>query len=266
MSDPMSDLTHPPSVDGSERVASAAIEAEAQVLLAGGARQGLGLWLIGGVAVLMKVPKGTPPLFQRACRDIDFVIERGAQAAVGSLLQDHGYEPDTAFNLTNGHRRLLFHGVEHERQIDVFVERFAMCHTIPLRGRLTPGEPTIPLAELLLTKLQIVELNAKDQSDILNLLFHNDLTEYGDSGIDAARVAQLCAQDWGLWRTLRLNIERTEQALTTAVGLALEPTQLMLGRLRALRDRVEREPKPLAWRLRHRIGDRVQWYEEPEEV
>jgi hypothetical protein len=265
-SDPVPELLGAPAFAGEERTASAGIEAEARALVAAGARQGLGLWLLGGIAVLLHVPTGTPPLFQRACRDIDFVIERGAQDAVESLLRDHRYEPDSAFNLVNGHRRLLFHSREHERQIDVFVERFAMCHAIPLGGRLAPGTATIPLAELLLTKLQIVELNAKDQSDVLNLLFHNELTEHSDEGIDAARVARLCAQDWGLWRTSHLNLERTERALATAVGLAPEQTRLMSDRLRELRARIEREPKTRAWRLRNRIGDRIQWYEEPEEV
>jgi hypothetical protein len=30
--------------------------------------------------------------------------------------------------------------------------------------------------------------------------------------------------------------------------------------------RLEAEPKPLAWRLRARVGDRIKWYKEVDEV
>ena len=30
--------------------------------------------------------------------------------------------------------------------------------------------------------------------------------------------------------------------------------------------RIESEPKPLAWRLRTRVGDRVKWYKDVDEV
>jgi hypothetical protein len=30
--------------------------------------------------------------------------------------------------------------------------------------------------------------------------------------------------------------------------------------------RIEAEPKPLAWRLRDRVGDRLKWYKDVDEV
>ena len=38
------------------------------------------------------------------------------------------------------------------------------------------------------------------------------------------------------------------------------------GRLTALWERVEAEPKSLRWRSRAKVGDRTTWYQEPEEV
>ena len=88
-----------------------------------------------------------------------------------------------------------------------------MCHAIPITERIELQPDAVPLAELLLTKLQIVELNAKDQSDIITMLYHHDVGEGDDGVINAKRVAQLCAADWGLWRTTKMNVERTRQAL-----------------------------------------------------
>ena len=40
----------------------------------------------------------------------------------------------------------------------------------------------------------------------------------------------------------------------------------MRTRLDDLRIRVDEEPKSPRWRIRARVGERVKWYEEPEEV
>jgi hypothetical protein len=83
--------------------------------------------------------------------------------------------------------------------------------------------------------------------------------------VNAARVAQLCAGDWGLWRTTKLNVERTRDALA---GSALTPDQaaVVRERLDRLWERIERESKSTKWKMRNRVGDKVRWYEEPEEV
>jgi hypothetical protein len=121
----------------------------------------------------------------------------------------------------------------------------------------------VPLEELLLTKLQVVELTRNDQSDIYSLLFDNDVAEES-GGIAAGFVADLCARDWGLWRTCQLNIERSLHNLADS---ALEPDErrLVASRLEALRDRIDAEPKGMKWRMRSQLGDRVRWYNQPEE-
>jgi hypothetical protein len=164
----------------------------------------------------------------------------------------------------NGHRRLLFFDSAHARQVDVFVATFAMCHEVPLSARLLVAEATIPLPELLLTKLQIVELNPKDVGDILNLVFHHRPTADGDP-LGVARVAACCAADWGLWRTAGINIARVDAALDE-LSLTGEQRRVLHDRLEVLRAALDAEPKSRRWKLRARIGDRVQWYEEPEEV
>ena len=101
---------------------------------------------------------------------------------------------------------MLFHDNEHGRQVDVFVGAFRMCHEIPLSDRVRPGSDTVPLAELLLTKLQIIELNEKDIRDTVLLLHGHEVADQDDDAVNGARIAELCAADWGLWRTITANL------------------------------------------------------------
>ena len=220
------------------------------------------LRVLGGVAIELSLPG--PPLLPRPYNDIDFITARGEGPKTVRVFEELGYEGDHQFNGLNGHRRLLFYDAANERRVDVFVGRFEMCHTWPLDARLSAAERTLPLGDLLLTKLQIFAVNEKDQRDIFNLLYGHKLTE-DDIGINVPYIAKLCAGDWGLWRTATMNIERARGA-AQRFQLAPEDEAVVLSRLDDLRKRIDAEPKSAKWKLRARIGERVQWYEDPEEI
>jgi hypothetical protein len=210
---------------------------------------------LGGVAIELARPAGVEPVFSRPYRDLDLITTAEHRRAFAGVMEAVGYEPDEQFNALNGRRRLLFWDAARARQVDVFVDAFEMCHSIPLlEGE--PGSLTVPLAELLLTKLQIVELNEKDAQDVVNLL-----ATQPEGAIDADRVAALCAADWGLWRTVSLNLDRV-----AAYSQKLAGPRHVLESTSRLRERIDAAPKPRRWRARALIGDRVRWYDEPEEV
>jgi hypothetical protein len=187
---------------------------EADRLLTAAAAAGVTLRLIGGVAVWFHTDH-VHPVLARPYGDIDFATTKGGGRRVAELIAAQGYEPAKEFNALNGSRRLLFHDHAHDRKVDVFVATFEMCHTIPIADRLDLEERTIPLAELLLTKLQIVELTEKDVRDTLALLHEHDVADHDGDAINAAFVARLTANDWGLWRTVKLNVERLAPSVST---------------------------------------------------
>jgi hypothetical protein len=238
---------------------------EANRLLAAAAECGLPLRLIGGLAVQQHAENGLDPRLRRDPKDIDFVTLKGKGVAAETLMKSMGYAPDVEFNQLNGHRRLLFYDRAHRRQVDIFVGAFEMAHIVPITKRIQLDSVSIPLAELILTKLQIVQLNEKDQRDIIAILYDHPIGASDANAINAAYLAKLLANDWGLWRTTKLNIERSLEALP-GYGLEPERQELVARRLADLWSRIEAEPKSTRWKLRSRIGDRVRWYEDPEEV
>ena len=205
--------------------------------------------------------RGLPPTLAREYKDLDFATSKKSSGDLQKLLRDMGYEPHLGFNAMNGRERLLFYDNPNERQVDVFVSSFRMCHEIPLEKRLTVDEDTVPLAELLLTKLQIVELNEKDVRDTVALLLEHEVTD-DDQGVNASRVASLCADDWGLWRTISHNLEK----LRHHVGNYDVDAETVSNRVALILERIEVAPKSRSWRMRAKIGERKRWYELPEEV
>jgi hypothetical protein len=236
-----------PLLEG-HRLAEAAVAAE------------LNLRLVGGVGIAIRCPSaGNPPL-KRPYADIDLVGLSKERPLIESLLFESGYQPDQQFNAVHGARRLLFWDADHGRQVDVFLDRVDMCHSIQLHDRVRLAGPTLPLADLLLLKLQIVEANAKDLSDTVALVADHPLTN-DDGGINVRYLSDLAASDWGLWRTTTMVAKR---AAVYARGLeGFDHAAQMLGEYV---EALDRAPKTRSWRLRARVGDRKRWYELPESV
>ncbi len=220
--------------------------------------------LLGGVAVRLQASE-VPPALDRQYKDLDFAVPKGRSGDAGKLLAAAGYEPHVMFNAMNSKERMLFHDNENGRQIDVFVGAFRMCHEIPFSDRVKPDSDTVPLAELLLTKLQIIELNEKDIRDTVLLMYGHEVADRDDDAVNGARVAELCAADWGLWRTITANLQKTA-AHVGSYEIGETGRTRVTERLKHLLDRIEAEPKGRSWRLRAKVGDKKRWYDLPEEV
>jgi hypothetical protein len=223
------------------------------------------LRLVGGVAIRLRAPSALPAVFARSYADLDVIAARSDRHAAADFLREEGYEPHVAFNALNGNERMLFFDEANGRLLEVFVGAFRMCHRVPLEERLEVDRISIPLAELLLTKLQVIELNEKDVRDALALFHGHDVGEEDGDVVNADRIAALCAEDWGLWRTITQNLGIC-RAYTPKFELAADERATIEARLDALLARIEAEPKSRSWRLRAKIGDRKRWYELPEEV
>jgi hypothetical protein len=242
---------------------------EAVALARGAADAGVGLKLLGGLAVRVLVP-GLPPRV-RAGQDIDFACLSKGRKDTAIFLERSGCLPDRRFNSLNGDRQMYF-TAPSGRPIDVMVDRLTMCHVLDFR----PGFRRLPLTldgvDILLSKLQIVELNEKDVRDILQLLAGLPVRSAADGSVtdvvlDAGRFADQMAADWGWWRTVTGNLDKLPALVDSNPELApAEPPHDPLAQAGALAEVAHSVPKGMKWKLRANVGDRVRWYETPEEV
>lgn len=237
------------------------VEAEARRLVSMADSAGVEMRLLGGLAIRAHCADGALGP-NRTYSDIDLVSAAGLPA-VEPVMKAAEYEPFVRFNALHGHSRAIFYGADDQLKVDVFLGSFSMCHTVPLRDRLDADALTVPLAELLLTKLQIVELNEKDMLDLGALLAEHPVGSGDEETIDGERVAVLCSSDWGLEHTIERNLER----LHKEIARLREPDAATVRqRIDGLRERIAAHPKTRKWRMRALIGERIPWYEEPDEV
>jgi len=247
--------------DGFRATPLADLRAEARRVIAAADASGARARVVGGVAVALHDHISLPDSLVRSYADIDLVVEAGHEPTLARTLADVGYEADRKFNALHGYRRMLFWDRPNDRQLDVFVGRFAMCQTLELKGRLLAGMTLTP-ADLLLTKLQIVELNPKDVVDVLALVATHEIADEASGDvIGRDRIANITGADWGWHTTLSDSLARIGERVSLAGPLEA----ICATRLEALAGAIDDAPKSLRWRARARLGRRMPWYELPEE-
>jgi hypothetical protein len=231
------------------------------------ADKGITIRMAGGLAVQYLTPEFPPRGGDR--QDLDLATRSSDRRSLTEFLTGRGYVGDKTFNALYGHKQLYFQSAETGRSLDVLVDRLHMCHTVEFKDRLGRMPLTLDLADLLLTKLQIVELNEKDAQDVLYLCSAYPVREGDEPGtIGLARIRPIVGNDWGWWRTLTLNLDRIT-ALASGDGQRLVPAggkHNPVEQLALLSEAAEAAPKSFRWKARAKVGERVRWYEEPQET
>jgi hypothetical protein len=243
-------------------------EAEADRLLQAARREGTTLRILGSLAFQMHCPKfgRLQQQMGRHYTDIDFAGYGRDLARIRGLLTAHGYAEDTGIYVESEGTRLIFNHPTTGLHVDVFLDKLAFSHTISWDGRLEMDDPTIPLAEMVLAKMQIVEINEKDVIDTIMLLLEHRLGSSDEETISIDHIARLCARDWGLWRTTTMNLEKVRQLAAGYPELSDEEKRTVADQVAAALERIGREPKSLGWRLRSKVGDRKKWYRDVGEL
>jgi hypothetical protein len=220
--------------------------------------------LTGGVGIATISPSALRAPLQRTYGDIDFVARRKDVKRIEELFEELGYVAEAEFNSLHGERRLFFIDRENRREADVFLDNVDACHQLQLRDRLAIAPRAIPAADLLLSKLQVVNTTPKDYQDAIALLSDHEIVEAdGPTGIALERIEEVCCNDWGWWRTVTMVAGPTlEMARKLAAEGQIGPEAG--DRLEVVIERLESAPKSRKWKLRARVGERVRWHEEPE--
>ena len=234
----------------------------ARALVGAAAAEGGDARVLGGIAVALRCPSAQPGgALARSYSDIDLVTSRRSSSVLTQVLEAQGYVGEERFNALHGRSRMMFAHADGTH-VDVFVEEFSMCHRLELGPRLRLDDTTISLGDLVLTKLQVAELNAKDVTDAAALLLDHELSD-DERGINVPYVAGLLASDWGWWRTVSHNLRALPTHLDGA-ALGADAPRVAEAAERLLA-RIDAAPKSLRWKMRAKAGDRIAWREDPEE-
>lgn len=260
-----------PATDPSNEALHERILAEAVRLVDAAAASSVLLRISGSVAVRLH-GDGRAQLIdalgRRPFRDIDFWAYSSDQAELKRLLEADGYVADPQMKHAQewGVKRLIYEHPSTRIHIDVFMDELVMAHTIAFKRRLELDAPTVPLADLLLSKLQIHEITENDLIDTAVLLCDHGFGAGERETIDLDRLVEPLKASWGFWYTATQNLEKCREALTRFAAFPPELAETVRGRLDAMRARFETEPKSTRWKIRSRVGTRSQWYESVEEV
>jgi hypothetical protein len=229
---------------------------------------GVTLRLLGAVAFARQCPNHAylREKLGRRYTDIDFAAYGREAPKIRAMLARAGYHEDSAVYVNSEGSRLVAEHPGIGMHIDVFLDKLEFCHTVLWKGRLELDPETIPLAELLLQKMQIVEINEKDLIDAITLLLEFPLGDSDDDTINIRRIAEICAKDWGWWRTLTMNLGKVRQMAEHYGQLDEDETRRVSDQVRAALERIEEAPKSMSWRLRAKVGDRKKWYRDVGEL
>lgn len=223
--------------------------------------------LIGSMAFRIKCPNFRSLEYKnlRYLTDLDFICLAKDILKVQDMFLELGwFENQSVLRLYGDKRRIFYHPVE-EVHSDIFIDKLRFCHVIDFKKRLTIDYPTISLADLLLEKMQIVEINKKDLVDTFVLLKQYDFSyQEKKDHINLEYISKLLSKDWGFCKTFKDNVEK---------GIKFAPEYLeqqdqqdVIDKLKTAREVVEKSTKSLKWKIRSWIGEKAKWYREVEEL
>lgn len=218
--------------------------------------------LLGGLGVFAAAESARRPPLSRTYRDFDVAVPAKQGRAATRMLVEAGFAPDKHFNALHGARRMIFQAPEGYA-VDVLIGTFEMCHRLDIQSGLTRHDVTIAPADLLLTKLQIVQIESKDLADAAALLLDLPPGNRADV-IEVDRFVAPLAGDWGFFHTVEINLGKLRSF--AAETLPAQEASVIDERVGALENTMNAAPKSVRWKLRSRLGERVAWYETPEEI
>jgi hypothetical protein len=127
------------------------------------------------------------------------------------LMAGLGYAENREVTVVSEGMRMIFDSTSSGLHIDVFYDKLDFCHEISWKnGRLGHDSPTLPLAELLLEKMQIVKINEKDIIDTIMLMLEHPLGDDDKETINIKLVASR-APTIGARSTTNMNLGKVSQ-------------------------------------------------------
>lgn len=229
-------------------------------------RTGVRLRILGSTAYRIHCPENLVVFEQmdRALTDVDLAGEKSQSKEIQRVLDDLGYEQEKGVAVLSEGSRYVFRHPASNLNVDIFMDELFFCHRIPFKGRLQLDHPTITTTDLLLEKMQIVELNLKDIKDTIVLLLEHPIRHGADDreAIDASHITKLLGDDWGFYHTVTTNLRKVREFVSGFDPISVDQMEVVSRRIGELLSILEESPKSMKWKMRARVGTKVKWYQE----
>jgi hypothetical protein len=244
------------------------MKVEGERIVAEGKKRGIHLRLLGAIAFQLHCPKFNylTEKLNRVLSDVDFAAYGRQRSQIDKMMKDFGYVDQPMVTALFGHRRMIWDNKLNGMHVDIFFDKLEMNHDIPFANRLELDVLTIPLADMLLEKMQIVRINEKDVVDTIMFLREHAVGNAAPETIDSRYVAKLVSNEWGFYHTVTTNLKKVQDSLGTYTQLSDEDREDVSGKIEAVLKVIEGEPKTLSWKLRARVGPKTKWYRDVEDV
>jgi len=203
----------------------------------------------------------------RKISDLDFATRSKYRDSIFKLFRELGYDVDegmyyAASFVGQGHRAVL---KKDDWATDIFFDKLQMCHTIDFSKRLEIDSPTVSLGDLLLEKMQIVQLNEKDIFDAIVIFREHDVGDSDAETINSLHISELLADDWGFYYTVTTNLSKVKAALPKYDPVQAEDRADIEAKIDKLASAIEERPKSTKWKIRARVGPSAKWYRDVDE-
>lgn len=263
----MGEFKLPSEISEEEWPAPEVFTGEAKRLADEAAAEGLTLRIMGGMAIHLHSLE-YKDLWQRLGRlgkkvftDIDFVAYGKHRVKMLKFFEKQGYEINQRLLYHYGKTRQIYYGPKIP-MVEIFYDKLSMNHVIDYSGRLEKDFPTLPAAELLLQKLQMVHMNEKDIKDAIILLRSHEVGPGDENMINEEVLGKTLSADWGFYHTSTENLAKIKNSLAGYDVLADEDRAVVSERVDRIVVYLENAPKTLKWKMRARVGTKTKWYNE----
>ncbi len=240
---------------------------EARQLTVTAQQQGMILRVMGPIALHFYFPKyielyrSMERLGERVFTDIDYASYGKHRGRLVPFFESMGYELEKRAAMISGGTRMIFFG-ERIPMIDVFFDKLNYNHPIEYKNRLEIHPYCVSLTDLLLQKLQIVEINDKDLKDTMLLFLAAPLGDQDTDTINVKYVNKIMSDDWGFYHTATTNLEKVKNSQHHVKALTDEHHRVIETKINALLKLLEDSPKSGKWKARAKVGTTKRWYNE----
>ena len=240
---------------------------EARHLTEESQKQGIILRVMGPIALnfhfhdYVELYRGMERLGERVFTDIDFASYGKCRGKIVPFFEKMGYELEKRSAMLSGNNRHIYFGGSIP-MIDVFFDKLDYNHPIDYRNRLEIHPYCVSLADLMLQKLQIVQINDKDLKDAMLLFLAAKVSDTDEDALNAKYIAKLFSDDWGFYYTATTNLMKIKDAMEGVKVLTNEHKAVIAEKMDYFLRIIEGTPKSGKWKGRAKVGTKRLWYKE----